>query len=155
MGRQAGPARGIVTQRLLIDSGPLLALFNGNDHWHAPVLAWLRSHPRIRLITTWPVTTEVCALLARRIGNAAALDFLAWVQRGGVEIDTPHAGTLPDILTICERFADLPLDLADASIAEAAARLGIRDILSIDSDFDIYRDQQGRPLHNLLRHGAS
>ena len=50
-----------------------------------------------------------------------------------------------------ERFASLPLDLADASIAEAAERLGLRRILSIDADFDIYRDTRGRPLVNLLR----
>ena len=82
----------------------------------------------------------------------AALDFLRWVQRGAVLLDSPDATTsLPQMLAIAERFADLPLDLADASIAEAAARLKLRHILSLDSDFDVYRDRQGRPLVNLLR----
>ena len=44
-----------------------------------------------------------------------------------------------------------PLDLADASIAEAAARLGIHRIISIDADFDVYRDARGKALVNLLR----
>ena len=60
---------------VLVDSGPLLALFNAADHWHLPVRHWLETHPAVRLITTWPVLTEVCALLARRIHNQAALDF--------------------------------------------------------------------------------
>ena len=60
----------------LVDSGPLLALFNASDHWHGRVLAWLAAHPETRLVSTWPVLTEVCALLARRIHNEAALDFL-------------------------------------------------------------------------------
>jgi predicted nucleic acid-binding protein len=69
---------------VLVDSGPLIALFNGADRWHAPVLDWLRAHPAATLFSTWCVATEVCALLARRIHNDCALDFLRWVQRGGL-----------------------------------------------------------------------
>jgi len=135
----------------LIDSGPLLALFNRNDQWHAPTLAWLQAHEHVRLHSTWPVLTEVCALLALRIHNTAALDFLQWVQRGALEIDAPTEWSLTSVLAICQRFASLPLDLADASIAEAAERLQIRHVVSIDKDFDIYRDAKGQPLLNLLR----
>ena len=138
-------------QNALIDSGPLLALFNRNDKWHAPTLAWLQANPHVRLHSTWPVLTEVCALLARRIHNAAALDFLQWVQRGAVHLDTPADWSLTSVLAICQRFASLPLDLADASMAEAAERLQIRCIVSIDKDFDVYRDAKGQALRNLLR----
>jgi uncharacterized protein len=136
--------------KVLVDSGPLQALFNVGDSWHARVLKWLRQNEQALLVSTWPVT-EVCALLSRRVGNPAALDFLRWVQRGGVAVDEPAAHTLTDVLTISERFADLPLDLADAAIAEAAARLRTRQVLTIDADFDIYRDKAGKPLTNVLR----
>lgn len=136
---------------VLVDSGPLLALFNAADHWHAPVLAWLQAHPGAALVSTWPVLTEVCALLARRVHNQAALDFLLWVERGGVRVDAPADTSLMQMRRIAQRFADLPLDLADASIAETAERLGLRLILSIDADFDVYRDARGRPLDNLLK----
>jgi uncharacterized protein len=104
---------------VLVDSGPLIALFFKRDRWHQTALTWLREHTETPLITTWPVLTEVCALLAVR--------------------------------EACERYADLPLDPADAAIAEAAQRLGITEVLSIDADFDIYRDVCGKPLKNLLR----
>ncbi|MCL4738661.1 MAG: VapC toxin family PIN domain ribonuclease [Burkholderiaceae bacterium] len=136
---------------VLVDSGPLIALFNRGDRWHAPVLDWLRANPAARLLTTWPVATEVCALLARRLGNDCALDFLRWAQRGGVAITAAADGSLTEILRLSERFASLPFDLAEASIAEAAARLKLRHLLSIDVDFDVYRDRAGRPLVNLLR----
>ena len=55
------------------------------------------------------------------------------------------------MLRISERFADLPFDLADASITEAAARLKLKHILSIDANFDVYRDRAGKPLLNLLK----
>ncbi len=142
---------------VVADSGPLLALFNSADLWHLRVLSWLQANAQATLLTTWPVLTEVCALLARRVGNAAALDFLRWGQRGGFTLDAPTPQALPDalaqVLQISERFHDLPFDLADASVAQAAARLGLRHVLTIDSDFDVYRDAQGRALRHVLRDG--
>lgn len=146
------PARYLSAHRgpVLVDSGPLIALFNGADRWHAAAIGWLQANPAAALISTWPVATEVCALLARRIHNDCALDFLRWAQRGGITLDGAADGSLTEVLRISERFADLPFDLADASIAEAAARLRLRHILSIDADFDVYRDRAGKPLINLL-----
>lgn len=141
---------GSMPTRALVDSGPLIALFDARDHWHEPVRSWLREHPRTKLVVTWPVMTEVCAMLARRVRNAAALDFLRWVDRGGLLVDVPDGGSLRDVLRASERYADLPLDLADATVAEAAARLRIDHVLSIDSDFTVYRDKAGRALSNPL-----
>lgn len=135
---------------VLVDSGPLIALFNGGDRWHAPVLRWLQANAQATLVSTWCVATEVCALLARRIHNDCALDFLRWVERGGLTLDRAVDGSLTEVLRISERFAGLPFDLADASVAEAAARLKIRHVISVDADFDVYRDRAGKPLINLL-----
>jgi hypothetical protein len=136
---------------VLVDSGPLIALFNAGDHWHAPVLDWLRAKPAAKLLSTWPVATETCALLAGHLHNDAALGFLRWAQRGGITLDVAVEGTLTEVLRLSQRFASLPFDLADASVAEAAARLRVRQVLSIDADFDVYRDRAGKPLVNLLR----
>jgi predicted nucleic acid-binding protein len=136
---------------VLVDSGPLIALFNATDRWHAPVRGWLQANPVATLVSTWCVATEVCALLARRVHNEAALDFLRWAQRGALELDCAQGGSLTEVLRLSERFASLPFDLTDASIAEAAARRKLRHLLSIDADFDVYRDRAGRPLVNLLR----
>jgi predicted nucleic acid-binding protein len=55
------------------------------------------------------------------------------------------------VLAICQSFSSLPLDLADASIAEAAARLRIEHVVTLEHDFDVYRDAKGRRLRNLFR----
>lgn len=144
---QAPGAHGPASAAVVADSGPLIALFNRADAWHNPIVGWLKSHPQVRLVSTWAVATEVCALLARRVGNGAALDFLRWIERGGLELDSPKPGTsLREVLRVSVRFADLPFDLADASVAEAAGRLKITHVLTIDADFDVYRDSDGRPL---------
>jgi predicted nucleic acid-binding protein len=142
---------------VLVDSGPLVALFNRSDAWHERVLLWIQANSQARMLTTWPVLTEVCALLARRIANEAALDFLRWAYEGALVLDAPSAedlsDTLGNVLRISERFRDLPFDLADASVAEAALRHGIQHVLTIDSDFDVYRDAKGKALRPVLRDG--
>jgi predicted nucleic acid-binding protein len=59
---------------------------------------------------------------------------------------------LPDSLekSLRQRLASLPLDVADASIVEAAERLGIQHVVSIDQDCDAYRNDKGEALVNLL-----
>ena len=133
------------------DSGPLLALFNRKDAWNARVLAWVEANPDARLFTTWPVVTEVCALLTKRVSDAAAIDFLLWIERGGLVLDTPGPGSFHDALAISQKYRDVPFDFADASVAELAARRGLTDVLTVDSDFDIYRDARGKALRNALR----
>ena len=81
-----GPAAALV----LVDSGPLFALFNRADRWHGRVTEWLQTNPRIRLVTTWCVLTEVCAMLSCRVHNEAALDVLRWALRGGITVDSHH-----------------------------------------------------------------
>jgi len=93
---------------VLVDSGPLIALFNGGDRWHAPVLRWLQANPQSTLVSTWCVATEVCALLARRIHNDCALDFLRWVQRGGLSLDRAIDGSLTEVLRINQSCLALP-----------------------------------------------
>ena len=136
------------------DSGPLVALFNRRDAWRERIFKWLEANPRARLVTTWPVLTEVCALLSRRVGDAAAHDFLTWVERGGVNLDHPQPASFHEVFATIQRYADVPFDFADASIAELAARHHINEVLTIDSDFDIYRDARGKPLRNALRNSA-
>jgi predicted nucleic acid-binding protein len=73
------------------------------------------------------------------------------VQRGGIALDGAAPDSLTELLRISERFASLPFDLADASIAEAASRLRLRPVLTLDADFDVHRDKRGEPLVKLLR----
>ena len=70
-------------QSALVDSGPLVALFDPSDNHHKTTLAFMVRF-RESLLTTWPVVTEVCHLL--KFSVDVQLNFLRWVQRGGVEI---------------------------------------------------------------------
>lgn len=90
-------------------------------------------------------------MLSKRVSDAAAHDFLTWIERGGITLDRPAPASFHNAFAVIQRYADVPFDFADASIAELAARLGITEVLTIDSDFDFYRDARGKPLRNALR----
>ena len=131
----------------LVDSGPLLALFDPSDNHHKTTLAFIGRY-RENLLTTWPVVTEVCHLLNFSVD--AQLNFLRWVQRGGLEIAELEASLVERIIALTEKYRDRPMDLADASLVVLGMKTGIRRILSLDSDFDIYRLPDRGRLTNVM-----
>lgn len=134
-------------QKTLIDSGPLIALFDGSDRHHQLVLECLRSY-RGQLVSSWAVLTEVSHMLDFNL--QVQLDFLAWVERGALQVCDIAQTELLAIRSMMEKYGDLPMDLADASLLHLANRENIRQIISIDSDFDVYRTLKRQPLKNLL-----
>ena len=135
---------------VVVDSGPLLALFDRDDAYHARVKDVLRKNVGIVLCTTWPVLTETAALLASRVGKDTEIEFLEWVVAGGVTVQQLGYPELGAMVALIRKYRDLPFDFADASVAELAASMGINQILSVDSDFDVYRTAGGKPLRNVL-----
>ena len=134
----------------VVDSGPLIALFDRDDAYHASVVKFLGAHRRLRLLSTWAVINETSALLASRVGKQAELDFLEWVERGGVAVVAQDAAAVPRIRALIAKYRDLPFDFADASVAVLAEQAGIAQVLTLDRDFEVYRDARGRLLKNLL-----
>ncbi|TGL46481.1 PIN domain-containing protein [Leptospira wolffii] len=137
-----------MTSVALIDSGPMIALFNASDEYHKSVFKFLKSY-KGGLKTTWPVITEAVYLLSFSV--SAQSDFLEWIERGGVQISEIAVRDLKYIKNRMQKYSDLPMDLADASLICLAEREEISKIVSIDSDFSIYRTLKGKYLTNLLK----
>ena len=49
-----------------------------------------------------------------------------------------------------EKYSDIPMDLADGTLMYVASREKLKNIVSIDSDFDVYRTLKKQNLNNLL-----
>ena len=137
-------------QNAVVDSGPLLALFDRDDAHHARVKDILRENAGIVLYTTWPVLTETAALLASRVGKETEIEFLEWFVAGGVTVRQRGYPELGAMIALIRKYRDLPFDFADASVAELAASMDVNRILSLDSDFDVFRTADGKPLRNVL-----
>jgi predicted nucleic acid-binding protein len=135
---------------IIADTGYWLALANRADRHHQAALQAMTGL-REKLVTTWPVLTETCHLLLSRLGVAAQLAFLRGVQNGACSVFQVTEGHLPRIEELMAQYADLPMDLADASLVVLAEETGSGRILSTDQrDFHTYRWKNRRPFRNLL-----
>ena len=134
---------------ILTDSGYWLALANKNDRWHLRTLE-VTALLEQDLIITWPVITETCHLLLTRLGVSAQTLFLDQVYQCTklFQLERRH---IPIIQRLMAKYADLPMDLADASLVLAANELGEGKILSTDQrDFRTYRWKKHHPFENIL-----
>lgn len=134
---------------ILSDTGYWLALANKKDRWHQRALD-VTLQLNEDLITTWPVITETCHLLLNRLSNHAQLLFLQQIQQNVrvFEIQQQH---VPELQNLMEKYSDLPMDLADASLVIAANYLNQGRILSTDQrDFQSYRWKNHHPFSNIL-----
>ena len=127
-------------QTILVDSGPLVALFSSRDKHHARVAAFLVGFAGV-MLTTWPVVTEVCHLISRE----NRVKFLQWAATGGIMVRDMGDDAVGAMLPLMQKYDDLPMDVADASLLLLAQQTGILDVLTIDvADFSVYRLPGGR-----------
>jgi uncharacterized protein len=131
---------------MLVDAGPLIALFNRRDRAHDQVKRWFAEDGG-RLWTTWPVLTEVCHLIPEYLVPR----ILRWIDQGGLQVAEIPSAAAADLADLTERYADRPMDLADASLVWLGEARRIRRVLTLDhADFAVYRDRSGRAFDDLL-----
>ena len=132
---------------ILVDTGPLVALFDPKDGQHERCRSTLKSlHETI--YTTVPVLTEVFHMLSPGShGSARLRDF---VLKGGMTVWFLDAPAVQRAFELMRRYSDHPMDLADASLVVAAEVLGIRRVFTLDrDDLSTYRARRGH-LHEAL-----
>jgi len=139
---------------ILADAGFFYALADADDAWHSRARQALATQAE-GWITTWPVLTEATHLLTRWIGADAAQALLRDVAAGGIAVWQWAAPQTERLASLMERYASLPMDLADASLVLLAEHLGHGRILTTDErDFGAYRFKSREPFQNLLSEGA-
>lgn len=133
-----------MTGRILVDTGPLVALRDESDSNHLACVAALRSL-RTPLLTCWPVLTEAAYLLrsfpseVRRLLESANGEFLGILPLGESDV--------PAINSLLKRYEDQSFQLADVALMHLADRDGIDTVFTLDRrDFDVYRTSRGSTL---------
>ena len=133
--------------RVIIDTGPLVALLNGNDHAHAWVMQQLRSI-QPPMITCESVLAEATYLTRQTPGARAAL--IEMIGENFLTIGMAVADHHSAILAMVRRYADVPMSLADACLVRLAELYPQSPVLTLDSDFSVYR-KNGRQVIKVLR----
>jgi len=134
--------------KILIDSGPLIALFDRNDKYHLASVEFIKSN-NSELVTTLASMTETLHLLD--FNRHAQIDFLGWVNAGAITLELITSDDLQRIKELTIKYADLPMDFADACLVFLGEKLNISTIATIDRDFDVYRLKGKRPFTVLIK----
>lgn len=122
----------------LTDAGPLIAIIDADESDHDLCLRALDelTHP---LVTTWPAFIEAMYLLARAGGMQAQKALWLLVHTDRLVIVDLSPSAVERSSRLMEKYADLPMDLADATLVALAEEEGHRTVFTLDSDFSVYR----------------
>jgi len=132
---------------ILIDTGPLIALFDPKDPDHKVCHEVLKTIEE-PLYTTEAVLTEVLTIFDPGSRGAEGIKdyFLG-------EYVSLHALAMEDIersFSLMNKYSDLPMDFADATLLAVAEKLGTAKIFTLDfNDFNIYRYKKGHRYYLL------
>jgi len=122
----------------LTDAGPLIALIDASEPDHercSSVLAQIQ----LPLLTTWPAFTEAIYLLGRAGGWRGQELLWRLLLRNDLVVANASPESNRRAKQLMERYADRPVDLADATLVALAEERDITRIFTLDVDFHIYR----------------
>jgi len=132
---------------ILLDTGPIVALFDPADDSHRPCVEVLKSIVE-PLGTTVPVLTEAFHLLSP--GSPGATNLIHFIADGGVAVWFLDPQTLDRAFELMRQYADHPMDLADASLVVMAEAENLHRVFTIDRrDFAAYRIKRGHRLRTF------
>ena len=123
-------------RRVLADTGPIVALLNARDEYHE----WARtSFQNIEppLFTCEPVLAEASHLVRKLQGGPEAV--LDLVTRGVLRVAFRADAELLALRTLLVKYRSVPMSLADACLVRMSELDPRAEVLTLDSDFAIYR----------------
>ena len=132
---------------VICDSGTLIALLNAEDPAHARCAEALHLLPAQPLLITVPSFVEAMYFLGKLGGFALQSHLWTLWTHGKIAIHCPTDAELQRMRALMEKYADIPMDFADASIVAAAESLNLDTVFTLDSDFHVYRLYDKRPFN--------
>ena len=136
----------IEAARVILDTGPLVAALNANDEHHTWSLEVFGRLPP-PLFTCESVLSEAQFLAQDRGGDPLAI--LEWVRDGAIIVGFDAASEIERLISLQRSYRDLPMDFADACLVRMAELHPRSRVLTLDSQFRVYR-RNGRQRIPLL-----
>lgn len=130
---------------ILIDSSGLLAAIDSSERDHAAAARALGAADPPFLLSPF-VLAELDYFLQKRVGSGAELAFLSEVALGAYQLEPFGRDDVASALEIADKYKDIKLGLADASIVVLAERHSVLDVLTLDErHFRTVRTSKGQP----------
>lgn len=134
-------------RQVLLDTGPLVAFLKRQDQFHSwATQEWATIEPS--LLTCEAVISEACFLLRNVYGGKEAV--ISLVNSKVVQIPfrlNEEAGLVNELLT---RYQSVPMSLADACLVRMAEQYAESILLTLDSDFRIYRKNRNQIISVIM-----
>jgi len=133
----------------LVDTGPLVAYLDSRDPAHGEVAECLDGFTG-GLAATSAVLTEAMHFLSATPTGPRLLAEL--VRTSGIGVfDLCRPPEVDAAVALMEKYADTPMDFADATLVLLAEALGHHEILTLDRrGFAVFRTRSGRPFRRVL-----
>lgn len=133
------------TNRCLLDTGPLVALLNKNDHYHEQAKK-IFAQTKPPFITCESVISEACFLVSRHHPDAAQ-EILSWGTKKVFVLPFQAENHLLTLTKILKKYSNIPASFADACLIQCATLYKTPHIATFDSDFKIYRWSKNESFH--------
>lgn len=131
--------------RLLLDTGPLVAILHRDDRHHQRCTDVFRSFQGILLSTEAVLTEAIHLLTGVPGGQQACLEFFI---RGGAVVVPATRKSLRRCQLLMAQYNDTPMDFADATLVALAEDTGIHEVFTLDRrGFEAYRIGKRRAFH--------
>ncbi len=122
---------------LLLDTGPFVALVDRSENRHDDCIAALERWTG-PVITTEAVLTETLYLVGPRW--SAQKICLEFFTRGAFQLIPSSQASLKRVAALMEKYRDVPMDFADATLVALAEALETEQVFTLDRrGFSIYR----------------
>jgi predicted nucleic acid-binding protein len=120
-----------------MDTGAFVALLDRSEKNHEPCVNFLKDFEG-KLLTTEPVLTETIYLLGPAF--KAQRICIEFILKGGAVLVPQSTESLSRALVLMEKYGDIPMDFADATLVTLAEDIGIDEIITLDiRGFRTYR----------------
>ena len=120
----------------IADTGVIVALLDKKDEWHEWTLKQMRVMA-VPFLTCEAVITEACFLVAHLPDGKRKV--LQLVSRGVLQINFSLSNEIQAIENLMKKYADVPMDLADACLVRLCELYENSIVFTVDGDFLIYR----------------
>jgi predicted nucleic acid-binding protein len=136
-----------MTQTVILDTGVLIAYLMPKDKFHTWAVSEL-SQITSPVLTSEAVITEAC-FLAQRIHNGQET-ILKLIRQGHIIIPFNLSQEIETIENLMQRYTSVPMSLADASLVRMSEMYNNTPILTLDSDFTIYRKHRNQTIPVII-----
>ncbi|MDZ8263223.1 type II toxin-antitoxin system VapC family toxin [Nostoc sp. ChiQUE01b] len=134
-------------QRVIIDTGPLVAFINRREHFHAWVINTLATIGQ-PLLTCEAVIVETCFLLRNIYGGQEAV--MSLLSAENILLPMRLSESAAEIEELLRRYQSVPMSLADACLVRMAQLYPESELLTFDSDFRIYRQNRNQLISVIM-----